>query len=226
MKIFAIFLVLCCFVYSEEKPQKQIIIIENFLTPEMSQALISFYERAKKNLKIETDNELSISSISNRNIRRLILKISDRILRVMQERYPLMKSYHLDHAGLYARIEGNSCSYHADNIYFECPIHGKNQGKLRTTCDGNCPGAKFVSNHTSWREYTALVYLNDDFTGGEIQFEDGPFNRIYKQKIPIQANMMILAPNGANFYHEVFPIKSGKRHSLHLWFTSNPNRRF
>jgi hypothetical protein len=106
----------------------------------------------------------------------------------------------------------------ADNIAFSCPIHGKDQDKLRRTCDGNCPGASFVPNHTYWREYTALLYLNDDFEGGEILFEDGPCNKLYQKIIPIKAHMLVLAPNGPHFYHEVFPIKSGKRYSLHIWY--------
>lgn len=79
-----------------------------------------------------------------------------------------------------------------------------------------------MSNHTHWREYTALLYLNEDFEGGEILFEDGPCNRLYKKVIPIRAGMLVIAPNGKDFYHELFPIGSGKRYSLHLWYTSDP----
>jgi hypothetical protein len=132
------------------------------------------------------------------------------------------KTYYLDHAGLYSRIKGNFCPYHADNITFSCPTHGKCQQELRARCPGTCLGAKFIPNHTPWRDYTALIYLNDNFEGGEISFEDGPQNKLYKKTIPIEACQLVLAPNGNHFYHEVFLIRKGTRYSLHLWYTADP----
>jgi len=164
---------------------------------------------------------LSIAShlLKNKSsFKKLIQEISTKVIEVIGD-----SSYHVDHGGLYARIRGNYCPYHADNISFFCPIHGKNQQELRSSCPGNCPGSQYIPNHTPWREYTALIYLNDDFQGGEIAFEDGPCNQIYQKVIPIEAYMLVLAPNGPHFYHEVYPIKQGKRHSLHLWYTRDPS---
>ena len=204
-------------------PESQIIILENFISPEISSALIRHFEGEKKNLTSNSDNELSIGSVSNPQIRKMVLDISNRVLQLMKQCYPVgNRTYILDHGGLYARIPKNFCSYHTDNLYFDCPLHGRDQNRLRTICPGNCPGSRYVPNHTYWREYTALIYLNDEFTGGQLAFEDGPHNQIYKKVIPIHANMLVLAPNGQHFYHEVYPIQTGKRYSLHLWFTSDP----
>jgi len=211
---------------SSASPESQIIILENFISADTANALIRHFDAEKKNLTSYSDNEFSLGSISNPHIRKIILNISNRVLQLMRQNYALEgRNYILDHGGLYARIPKNFCTYHTDNLYFECPLHGKDQGRLRTICPGNCPGSKYVPNHTYWREYTALVYLNDGFTGGELAFEDGPHNRIYKKVIPIHANMLVLAPNGPNFYHEVYPIQNGRRYSLHLWFTSDPQIR-
>jgi hypothetical protein len=207
-------------------PEDQIVILENFIPVEVSKALIQHFDAEKKNLTSHSDNELSLGSISPPHIRKLIFDITNRILQLMKLHYPLgNRTYVLDHGGLYARIPKNFCSYHTDNLYFDCPLHGRDQSRLRTICPGNCPGSKYVPNHTYWREYTALIYLNDEFTGGELAFEDGPNNKIYKKVIPIHANMLVLAPNGKNFYHEVYPIQTGKRYSLHFWFTSDPEIR-
>ncbi len=222
---FRFLFIVCCFVSAvfADHPESQIIVLENFISPDAARVLMQYYDRDKQNLNNTSDNELSLSSISDPYIRQIVLDISNQVLLLMRQCYPLMnRNYLLDHAGLYARIPRNYCPYHADNIYFECPIHGKNQMQLRTTCPGNCPGAGFIPNHTYWREYTALIYLNDAFEGGQIAFEDGPQNKLYKKFIKIKANMLILAPNGKDFYHEVYPILSGKRYSLHLWFTSDP----
>ena len=216
---------LCCSISicQAVSPEDQIIIRENFVTSEVSKKLIQFFNQEKTNLNNYTDNQVTFLPTTSLQIRQQISSISKEILKVMQQKYGLdSKKYHIDHCALYARIEGNHCPYHADNVYFDCPTHGKDQSRLRTTCKGTCPGAKFVPNHTGWREYTALLYLNEDFEGGEILFEDGPFNKIYKKVIPIKANMLVIAPNNQNFYHEVFRIRKGKRYSLHIWYTSDP----
>lgn len=203
--------------------ESQIIVIENFISKKTAKELIQFYDVNKKNLSRSSDNQLTFDSSTSGHIRNTISQISHEILKVMQNRYGIDDRYHIDHLALYARIKGNYCPYHADNVLFTCPIHGSDQTRLRQVCNGSCPGSHFLPNHTGWREYTALVYLNDDFEGGEIAFEDGPHNQIYKKVIPIRSCMLVIAPNGPNFYHEVYPIKKGKRYSLHIWYTSNPN---
>ena len=222
LKALLLFVGMAQFLYSH--PENQIILVENIVPSYVASALIQYYDAERQNLAIHTDNEFSLSSISSPHIRQILFDLSNRILELMKEHYPLMnRNCHLDHCGLYSRIVGNSCPYHADNVYFHCPAHGNNQHQLRTTCKGDCPGAKFVPNHTPWREYTALIYLNDDFQGGEIAFEDGPCNRLYRKVIPIQARMLVLAPNGSNFFHEVLPIRQGKRYHIAFWYTSDPN---
>lgn len=221
MKKLFLFLFLCSVCFAGN-PESQIIIVDNFISTLDAQTLIQYYNSQQHRPNETSDNEISISSIQNNQIKRIIKEISDRVIQLMRQSYPLKgKTYHLDHGGLYLRIAKNYCPYHADNIYFMCPVHGKDQGQLRRICPGNCFGAKFIPNHTSWREFTALVYLNGDFEGGEILFEDGPHNQQYQKTIPIRSNLLVLAPNGPDFYHEVLPILKGKRYSLHMWFTSD-----
>ncbi len=221
MKILLLILLACTL--HATHPENQIMIVENFISTDVAKALMQYYDAEKQNLNNSSDNEFSLSLMYSPHIKKIIRDISDQVIQLMYRSYPFMsKNYQLDHAALYSRIISNYCPYHADNVYFECPIHGKDQEMLRTICPGNCPGAKFIPNHTWWREYTALIYLNDEFEGGEIAFEDGPRNTLYKKTIPIQARQLVLAPNGPDFYHEVFPIRKGKRYSLHLWFTSDP----
>ena len=203
-------------------PESKIIQIENFISPEISRELIQYYDSQKSDLNQYSDNQLEFGFSIDPRIRQIVTDIASRILSVMKDRYGLTsKPYQVDHCALYCRIPGNSCGYHADNIRFECPIHGGDQNFLRKACKGNCSGSRFVPNHTGWREYTALLYLNEDFQGGEILFEDGPFNKLYRRVIPIKRNLLVITPNGPDFYHEVFTIRSGKRYSMHFWFTSD-----
>ena len=224
LRLFFILLYIYPVFANTPSPEDQIRIIENFISPNVSKKIQQFYIKTQKNLSSSTDNQLSLVNISNPATQKMIQQISDQVLDLLSQIHP-QKNFYLDHAGLYGRIVGNFCPYHSDNCYFSCPIHGEDQSFLRAHCKGKCPGSLFKPNHTYWREYTALIYLNDDFEGGEILFEDGPCNKLYKKIIPIQAQMLILAPNGSNFYHEVFPIRKGTRYSIHLWYTSDPKHR-
>jgi Rps23 Pro-64 3,4-dihydroxylase Tpa1-like proline 4-hydroxylase len=63
------------------------------------------------------------------------------------------------------------------------------------------------SNHIA-----SVYYINDDYTGGEINFPD------YKLKIKPKANSLIIFPGNENYLHEVTRIQRGDRYSSSLWF--------
>lgn len=59
---------------------------------------------------------------------------------------------------------------------------------------------------------TGLVYLNDDYTGGEISF--------LTHDITIKPNKgdLIMFPGNFNYAHEVKEILSGERYTVPVWF--------
>jgi hypothetical protein len=63
------------------------------------------------------------------------------------------------------------------------------------------------SNHIA-----SVYYINDDYTGGEINFPN------YKLKIKPKPNSLIVFPGNENYLHEVVEITSGDRYSSSLWF--------
>jgi len=75
---------------------------------------------------------------------------------------------------------------------------------------------RWVSNHTPQRDYTGLVYLNDNFTGGELVFPDRDVVMIPKP------GLLVGFPSNHKFVHAVPKVLSGKRYSLPVWFTVNP----
>ncbi len=75
---------------------------------------------------------------------------------------------------------------------------------------------RWVPNHTPQRDYTGLVYLNDNFTGGELAFPDRDVVIIPKP------GLFIGFPSNHKFVHAVPKVRSGKRYSLLIWFTLNP----
>lgn len=72
---------------------------------------------------------------------------------------------------------------------------------------------RWLPNHTPQRDYTALVYLNDTFTGGELVFPDRDVVIIPK------SGLFVAFPSNHKFLHAVPNVFSGKRYSLPVWFT-------
>jgi Rps23 Pro-64 3,4-dihydroxylase Tpa1-like proline 4-hydroxylase len=76
-------------------------------------------------------------------------------------------------------------------------------------------GQKFnahVDDHPDFtRRVSTVYYLNEDYTGGEISFNN--FGVTYKPK----ANEMIIFPSSYVYSHAVSPIISGTRYAIVSW---------
>lgn len=204
-------------------PEDNIIIIDDFISDKTSSMLISHYKQEVKSFKRGSHNSLHFTRSTPPKIKNIARWISNKILDEIEKNFGVSKTmFHVSHGGLYGRIAGNFCPYHSDNIAYVCPIHGKDARVIRKECSENCMGS-FQPNHTFWYDYSAILYLNEDFEGGEIVLEDGPFNKIYRKKVPIKKNRLVLFPNGPDYYHEVLQIKEGIRHALIFWYTNDPN---
>lgn len=67
-----------------------------------------------------------------------------------------------------------------------------------------------------WRCKSAILYLNDDFEGGETCFADG-------KKIRPETGKIVIF-DGSNVDHEVAPVRGGSRYNVSLWWTRDPLR--
>jgi len=77
----------------------------------------------------------------------------------------------------------------------------------------------WVANHTPYCVISACMYLNScghDFTGGELVFPK------HGLTIPPEPGLLVAFPSDEHFEHEVWPIASGQRYSILLWFTHDP----
>ena len=63
----------------------------------------------------------------------------------------------------------------------------------------------------SARSISVLIYLNDDYEGGEIEFPN------FKTKIKPKAGMMILFPSNYAYAHIAHPIVSGEKYAIVTW---------
>jgi predicted 2-oxoglutarate/Fe(II)-dependent dioxygenase YbiX len=69
----------------------------------------------------------------------------------------------------------------------------------------------YDSNTQMGRAISALVYLNDDYTGGHLEFSN------FGIKIKPEPGMLILFPSNFAYSHRSTPITSGIKYSLVTW---------
>jgi hypothetical protein len=69
----------------------------------------------------------------------------------------------------------------------------------------------------SSRVLSSVMYLNDDYNGGEIEFKQSGV------KIKPEAGSIIFFPSNFLYVHEVHPITDGFRYSMPHWFHNMKN---
>lgn len=182
-----------------------ILVIKNFLDSEVCQA-IKDYSDATMGRKLEVvDNELStkektVTKVSDHRITEYVKidGIADRLL-------PLFIHVHARYLEPF---------YNVNFEWFERPQI------LRYTAGGKY-GQHADSEHldkstNTWvraqdRDYSTLTYLNDDYGGGEILFNNFDF------KIKPTTGMLVAFPSDHRYLHTALPTTSGVRYVIVSW---------
>ena len=114
-------------------------------------------------------------------------------------------------------------SDHYTNVLY--PFAGKNIKNreynihlLKYSVGGFLPAHQ--DHGVSSRVLSTVMYLNDDYEGGEIEFVNSGV------KIKPPAGSVIFFPSNFLYIHEVHPITSGSRYSLPHWFHNMKNMIF
>ena len=81
---------------------------------------------------------------------------------------------------------------------------------LRYKESGHLPA--HIDQGVSTRALSTVMYLNDDYEGGEIEFVQS------KIKISPAAGSIIFFPSNFLYVHEVYPITKGYRYSMPHWY--------
>jgi len=84
--------------------------------------------------------------------------------------------------------------------------------QLTPHCD-NCEPDGITPNATPWRSHGGVIYLNDDFEGGEI------FYPKLNIEIRPKPGMMIIHPAGLPYLHGINKVTEGVRHTISVFFT-------
>lgn len=82
--------------------------------------------------------------------------------------------------------------------------------------DGEEYKAHYDGGTQSGRCISALVYLNDDYEGGHLEFPN------FKIKLKPQKGMLILFPSNFAYKHVAHPVTQGTKYSLVTWIHDRP----
>lgn len=74
--------------------------------------------------------------------------------------------------------------------------------------------------HFWWRTHSAILYLNDDFEGGEFVFRED--KRTTRRRIQPRPGRLVAFTGGPENVHGVAKLRTGERCVLALWFSVSP----
>jgi hypothetical protein len=186
----------------QKKPKSKVLVLENILCLQECAFLIDLYDRYSK-LTRSTDyncrpllDYYTLRDVDTKSAScayALTLRGKEKIEVHLSTRELFVESFFVA-----CLLPGDSHIPHADN-----------EQKERR---------RWVPNHTPQRDYTGLVYLNDDFTGGDLVF---PGRNLV---ITPKPGLFVAFPSNHKFVHAVPKVLSGKRYSLPVWFTVNSTK--
>jgi hypothetical protein len=176
---------------------KQIYEFENFVSEETCDAIVNWFSSSSKMIingqSLFNGKTLDYQNIQDTTIKRMI------------------NAYKFDATALAMRVFGEEHLYpdYTAAVLWESGsgmvIHADNSDQ-----DGN-------PNYCGWRDYSGVLYLNDDFVGGETFFpKHGPLF------IKPKKGKFALYPSGLEYSHGVSTVV-GTRYTMPIWFTKNKN---
>lgn len=76
--------------------------------------------------------------------------------------------------------------------------------------------AHYDGGTSTRRQVSAIIYLNNDYEGGEVEFVN------FKIKIKPEPGMMLIFPSNYPYSHIAHPVKSGVKYALVTWTHDQP----
>ena len=169
--------------------------IPNIITDATCDELIDYY---KKNPHRRVTNDaqpmfngksMNPSELSD-DLKRKMEALKQRLTIASSKFYHLSELY-LDHWSITHWNEGDQMEYHADNVTEKREPHW----------------------YCHWRNYSSIVYLNQDYGGGHTHFQ------FAQQRIIPEKGMALIFPAGYSYTHGVTKIKGNARYTVATWFT-------
>ncbi|KAF2885620.1 hypothetical protein ILUMI_20562 [Ignelater luminosus] len=141
----------------------------------------------------------------------LYLKITENAKQHLEEQFNLKRKLYFNYTHLVCRSAlPNSPSNRTD---FSHAVHADNCNLISNGLCEKLPPAY------TWRDYSAILYLNHDFKGGEFIFSGDFDGNVVQSSIRPKCGRMVGFSSGAENLHGVRAVKQGTRCAVALWFT-------
>ena len=170
---------------------------DKFITKAACKKLISYHKNncPKDETSHGVYNNRTVNSYDD-SIRNLTSSIHHQILSLVQKFYNEDVLY-LAFSNLVYWGKGMELVPHADNFWIEDPKK---------------------PHYSSHRVYSSILYLNNNFKGGETYFPE------HNYSIEPKSGKLTFYTSGAKHIHGVKKVTSGTRYTLATWYTKDLNR--
>ena len=173
--------------------------IDNFLNENDIKILIDYYDNTFKRrlsrYSFWDERVLQCHSITKPKVRKLIASIQYKVI-VKCCKFFDEECVYPDHTDIVTWKSGMELKPHVDNMHIYNPD---------------------LKHNTPHRDYSSIIYLNDNYEGGNTIFP----NQNYKTTP--KAGKLIVFPSGSSHPHGVTEVTSGIRYTLAMWFTKDIN---
>jgi len=146
--------------------------------------------------------------IQNEYIRTLFQKVENHCLGEIFK--ATGKVYYAEMSSITSWHNGGYQNPHLDT-YSHQETAGKSESEIQNMNDGK-PS----------REWTCIVYLNEDFSGGETYFPPSDYYPFGHQTEPKAGSGLLF--QGIHHAHGVFKVRRGQRHTIAIWFTEDQQK--
>ncbi|XP_043985393.1 prolyl 3-hydroxylase 2 [Gambusia affinis] len=161
-----------------------------------------------KTLKFGFEGRVPISSA------RLFYDTSERVRRIVESYFMLNTTLHFSYTHLVCRTAITGQQDHRTDLSH--PIHADN-----CLLDPDANECWKEPPAYTYRDYSALLYLNGDFEGGEFIFTEMDAKTVTASIKPKCGRLVGFSSGGEN-PHGVKAVTSGQRCAVALWFTLDP----
>lgn len=145
---------------------------------------------------------------------RLFYHVSERARRIIESYFMLNSTLHFSYTHLVCRTAITGQQDHRNDLSH--PIHADN-----CLLDPEANECWKEPPAYTYRDYSALLYLNGDFDGGEFIFTEMDAKTVTASVKPKCGRMVGFSSGGEN-PHGVKAVTSGQRCAVALWFTMDP----
>jgi hypothetical protein len=171
----------------------------NFVSPEICDTIVNWFKDADTVERNAANDYFNGKTIDYKNINNYEIK-------------RLVNSFKFD-ATVKAREIFDEPELYPD--YTDLVLWGPGSGMLVHSDNSDLEGNP---NYCSWRAFSAVCYLNDDYLGGETFFPTkGPLF------IKPKKGKMVFYPSSLEFRHGVTTVV-GTRYTIPIWFTKDRDK--